>query len=143
VRRFLIIDAQLHEPAVARDWADADEQTRWDLLDELQLAYMTAVGVDRTILFPNELGGALRAAARDPGRFAVVPMFTAGGGFGLEPADGPDIERRIRSLATVPGVVGFRIVRTVPDGRGGAVLVAPERFDRLAAACAEVGRPST
>jgi L-fuconolactonase len=137
----LIIDAQLHEPAVSGEWAHADEQTRWDLLDELQIAYMTAVGVDRTILFPTDLDWALRAAARDPDRFAVVPMFTAGGGFGLEAADGPDIAQRIRSLATVPGVVGFRIVRTVPDGTGGTVLVAPERFDRLATACAEVGRP--
>jgi L-fuconolactonase len=137
----LVIDAQLHEPPVTRDWAGADEPTRRDLLDELQLAMMAAVGVDRAVLFPTELEWALQAADRYPDRFRVVPMFTAGGGFGLPSADGPDVEAEIARLAKAGGVAGFRIVRTVPDGRGGHMLAPPEVFDRMAAACAGVGLP--
>ncbi len=48
----LIVDAQLHEPSVWLDWSDADGAARNRLLVEVQLAYMTAVGVDATVIFP-------------------------------------------------------------------------------------------
>jgi L-fuconolactonase len=134
----LVIDGQLHEPPVTRDWP-VDESTRHDLLDELQLALMAAVGVDRAVLFPTDLDWALQAAERYPERFTVVPMFSAGGRFGLPAADALEIEAEIERLSSIRGVVGFRIVRTVPDGRGGHVLAPAEAFDRLAAACARAG----
>jgi hypothetical protein len=40
-----IVDAQLHEPAVSLPWTGASRETRWDVMVELLLGYMRAVGV--------------------------------------------------------------------------------------------------
>ena len=49
-----IIDAQLHEPAVAGDSRGLDRDTRYRLMLEVELGYMDAVGVDKAVLFPIE-----------------------------------------------------------------------------------------
>src|SRR4051812_27981194 len=70
-----IIDAQLHEPPVSLRWVGASQATRWDLLLEIQLAFMDAVGVDRAVLHPLELAWGQYAVSRFPKRFTTVPMI--------------------------------------------------------------------
>ncbi len=68
-----VIDAQLHEPPMSFEWADADRLTRFELMTEVTLAYMRAIGVDRAVLHPT--GGLERgeyASARMPDRFTLV-----------------------------------------------------------------------
>jgi hypothetical protein len=48
----LVIDAQLHEPPMAFEWFGADQAPRFELMTEVTLAYMRAVGVDRAVLHP-------------------------------------------------------------------------------------------
>ena len=136
-----IVDAQLHEPSVWGDWEWADQRLRWELMLELQLSQMNAVGVDSALLFAVDLGWARFAAARHPGRFAVVPMFAAMPGFHVLDAGAPDIERIVEELSAEAGVVAVRIVRTVPKPDGGVVLAPAEAFDRLAASCARAALP--
>jgi hypothetical protein len=49
-----IVDGQLHEPRVSLEWNGAEPTARSELLLELQLDLMDAVGVDRAVLFPIE-----------------------------------------------------------------------------------------
>ena len=50
----LVIDSQLHEPPVSLSWVKHEDSIRWDVLVELELLLMDAVGVDRAVLFPLE-----------------------------------------------------------------------------------------
>ena len=74
-----IIDAQLHEPALSLDWGQVDRDVRFQMMLEVELGYMDAVGVDKAILFPIETEWGAWAAERLPDRFAVVPMITPPG----------------------------------------------------------------
>ena len=49
-----VIDSQLHEPPVSLSWEEPEEKIRWDVLVELELLLIDAVGVDRAVLFPSE-----------------------------------------------------------------------------------------
>src|SRR4051812_17064637 len=91
----VIVDAQLHEPPVSLEWEHADDATRRLVLTELQVGYMRAVGVDKAVLFPLDLGWAEQAATLFPERFAIVPMVAVGGVFGAFDAGAPDIEEQI------------------------------------------------
>jgi predicted TIM-barrel fold metal-dependent hydrolase len=75
-----IIDAQLHEPALSLPWLGADTETRYAALLEAQLAFMTAVGVDKAVLFPIEHEWGVWACEQVPERFTFVPMITPPGG---------------------------------------------------------------
>lgn len=136
-----IIDAQLHEPAVALSWDRADTDTRRELLTELQIGYMRAAGVDRALLHPRDLAWAEQAVARHPDRFAFVPMVTDAGSFGGIDASAGDLEEIVAAEALLPGIAGIRIVRSTPSPDGEPVLVPLERFDRAVAASARAGLP--
>ena len=106
----MVIDTQLHEPAVSFAWKEADQQTRWDLLLEIQLAYMQSVGIDRALLFPAEAAWGGYARSRLPDRFALVPMVGNPAYGGIDPAS-PSIGKLIAEQRRTPGVVAIRIVR--------------------------------
>jgi L-fuconolactonase len=112
-----IIDAQLHEPPVSLSWNGASRATRWDLLLELQLAYMDAVGVDRVVLHPLELAWGEYAVRRYPERFTVVPMIgvAAAEHGGIDPRT-LSIDEFIAEKSELPGLAGIRIVRSADQG---------------------------
>lgn len=131
-----IVDAQLHEPAVSLEWEDADEATRRLALTELRLGYMRAVGVDKAVLFPIDLGWADEAAALFPDRFGIVPMILAGhSARGSIDATSPELDALVTAQAARPAVVGLRILPWAPTGDGGHATAPPGTFDRAVAAC--------
>ncbi len=134
----LVIDAQLHEPPIAFEWADADQATRFELMTEVTLAYMRAVGVDRAVLHPIcGLEWGEYATARLPDRFTLVVgslvasedgMMALRGAAGSVPI--PSIDEWVVEKSRTPGVVGIRL------GRPSA-----ERFELALIACAREGLP--
>ena len=133
-----VIDAQLHEPPMSFEWADADEVTRFELMTEVTLAYMRAVGVDRAVLHPiSGLEWGEYAAARLPDRFSLVVgalVAAEDGAMALRGAAGsvpiPSIDEWVSERSQTPGVVGIRL------GRPSA-----ERFGPALRACAREGLP--
>lgn len=111
----LVIDSQLHEPAISLEWAKLDERTRWHLLTEVQLAYMQAIGVDRALLYPLDSGWGQYARALMPERFALVTMVgdPERGCIGCINPAAPNIGELIGEQRDL-GVVAIRVVRT-PD----------------------------
>jgi predicted TIM-barrel fold metal-dependent hydrolase len=132
----MIVDAQLHDPIVWGDWSAFGATVRRELLTELQLAYMTAVGVDCALLFPVDLAWGEEAAARLPERFAVVRMITPDGVLsGLDPA-APDIEELVAAEREKPTTVGLRILPAhLPRGGDGFALLQVGGYDRALRAC--------
>jgi hypothetical protein len=134
----LVIDAQLHEPPMALEWSEADKATRFELMTEVTLAYMRAVGVDRAVLHPiSGPGWGEYATARLPDRFTLVIgalVAAEDGTMALRGAAGsvpiPSIDEWIAEKSRTPGVVGIRL------GRPSA-----ERFDTALTACAREGLP--
>jgi L-fuconolactonase len=133
----MIIDAQLHEPAVSLPWTNADDATRNDVMLELQIGWMRSVGVERALLFPVDLEWGLLAARMRPDMFAVVARVWSDGRECMD-AGAPDIEDRIAEAAAHEGVVGVRIggVRTGPHSSPELPVAA---FDRVISACLEHG----
>jgi predicted TIM-barrel fold metal-dependent hydrolase len=75
---------------------------------------MDAVGVEAAILFPIEdYGWAEEMCAREPHRFARVPMLIGGGRMPAGPhlidVDAPDLEGRIATESARAGVVAIRV----------------------------------
>ena len=132
----MIIDAKLHEPPVTFKWEGADERTKWDVLLELEIAYMDAVGVDRALLFPVERPWGEYAFSRFPDRFRLVPMvgLYAGKTDGINPLS-PDIAKEIARQRDTPGVVGIRLL----GGRTNADWV--DDYKMMLDACARDGLP--
>ncbi|MFD0439931.1 amidohydrolase family protein [Streptomyces chartreusis] len=110
----MIVDAQLHEPAVSLPWAEASRETRWDVMVELQLGYMRAVGVDFAVLHPSEFAWGAYAAARHPSRFGLVGMVGAPRFGGLDPRS-PGFTDALARMCVVPGTRGLRVVVTDAD----------------------------
>jgi L-fuconolactonase len=123
---------------MALEWADADQATRFDLMTEVTLAYMRAVGVDRAVLHPiSSLEWGEYAAARLPCRFSLVvgalvasPDSTmalrgSGGSVPIESIDDWISERK-----RTPGTVGIRLGRPTV-----------EQFDPALKACVREGLP--
>lgn len=138
-----IVDAQIHvfdEDNEKYPWSRGAEFERrkhstTPFRYEEALAAMDEAGVAAAVLvipgtYGNENGYLLEAAARHPGRFAVV---------GRIDSTGPDVASRLTAwVAGAPAVVGMRVVV-----RSAA---ANERWDRgdflpMFTACAELGFP--
>src|SRR2546423_15515809 len=112
-RRMAIVDAQLHEPAVSFAWEGGDQSAKWNVMLEVKLAYMRAVGVDRALLFPTtDLPWAQFAAERLPDTFGVVPAI-GGGIYGGIDAAPPTIAQKNAEQAASPRNPRFPVVR--PD----------------------------
>jgi L-fuconolactonase len=137
----IIVDAQLHEPAVSLDWEDADEATRWLALTELQVGYMRAIGVDKAVVNPVELAWGESAAALFPELFGIVPIIIIGGSLGAVDPTSPEVEALVAAQAAKPAVVGMRMLPTIPAGDGSHVTTPLETFDRAIAACEREGLP--
>lgn len=134
----LVIDAQLHEPPMALEWAEADQATTFDLMTEVTLAYMRAVGVHRAVLHPiNGLEWGEYAAARMPDRFSLVVgalVASDDGTMALRGSAGsvpiPSIDEWVTERRQTPGVVGIRLGRPSVD-----------RFEAALKACAREQLP--
>jgi predicted TIM-barrel fold metal-dependent hydrolase len=132
-----IVDGQLHEFGPRLPWRHASPETRDGVLEELALASMAAVGVDAAVFHPlGSMTWACNLAAREPGRFAIIPMLTNLGMDGSEdmvdPAH-PDVESRITEILSRPGVAGLRLVPPSPSTTLAAGNSASsERADPLA-----------
>jgi L-fuconolactonase len=145
-----VIDAQLHEPAIKLDWSASDLTTRRQVLTEVLLATMDAVGVDCALLYPVDLQWAADVVATHSHRFAVVPAFALGGvirGFtpvggnsGIDPV-APDVDAQIAALAARPGWVGLRLMdlRSLPPPPSGRD--AYEQFHQALRTCEVLGVP--
>lgn len=131
----MIVDAKLHEPPVTFKWEGANKQTEWDVLLEIELAYMDALGVDRAVLFPAERPWGEYAYSRFPNRFRLVPMvgIYAGKKDGIDPLS-PSIAKEIAKQRNTPGVAGIRIL-------GGMNAHWLEDFKATMDACASHGLP--
>ncbi|MBN9619316.1 MAG: amidohydrolase [Actinobacteria bacterium] len=130
-----VVDAQLHEPPISLGWEEAGEALRWDILLEVQLAYMDAVGVDRAVLHPLDLAWGEYAVERYPKRFMVVPMVgsAAAEQGSIDPRAVP-IEDFVSEKSKQPGLAGIRIVRSEgPDWL--------DEFGPAIAACAQSKLP--
>jgi L-fuconolactonase len=139
----IVVDAQLHEPAVSLEWEDADEATRRLVLTELQLGYMRAVGVDRAVLFPLDLRWAEEAYSLFPERFGIVPMLMPGGPAerGMVDADSADVAALVAAQAANPAIVGMRVLPTTQDAAGRHRTIPVEVLERGIAACEDEGLP--
>ena len=144
----MIIDAQLHEPALSLDWQRLDRETRFELMLEVELAYMTAVGVDKAVLFPIEHEWGPWACERMPDRFCFVAMIAPSGVPGGIKVDDPGLGDFIARCQETPACVGLRMMHTLP-GRlfEGAPADAPvwtsdvDMYEPLFEACLEHGFP--
>jgi L-fuconolactonase len=139
----IVVDAQLHEPAVTLEWEDADEATRRLVLIELQLGYMRAVGVERAVLFPIDLRWAQEAYALFPERFGIVPMIVPGGSAerGMIDALLPEAADLVAEQAASPAIVGMRVLPTAPTLDGGHRTVPLDVLAPAIAACEREGLP--
>jgi predicted TIM-barrel fold metal-dependent hydrolase len=144
----VIVDAQLHEPALSLDWARRDRETRFEVMLEAELAFMTAVGVDRAVLFPIEHEWGPWACEREPDRFRYVAMITPPGVVGGLPVDEPGFADFAARCREDGACVGLRMMHTLP-GRlfeGGAVdspvwKSDVDMYEPLFQACLEHGFP--
>jgi L-fuconolactonase len=109
-----IIDAQLHEPALSLPWRGADTETRYTALLEAQLAFMTAVGVDKAVLFPIEHEWGVWACEQVPERFTFVPMITPPGVPGGIKVDDPRFGDLVAEWRATPACVALRMMHTLP-----------------------------
>jgi L-fuconolactonase len=101
-----IIDGQQHEPSVWLNWNDTgDEAVRDQLLVELELAAMNAVGISGVVLHPSHRRWAEMAATTMPDRFAIVANYPQAT---IEKAG--DIAAVVAAERKNPTVVGLRIV---------------------------------
>jgi predicted TIM-barrel fold metal-dependent hydrolase len=67
-----IVDAQLHDPAPWLKWSSYDIRTGHDLLTELVLAYLDALGIWGAILVPGDEEWVEAAANTQPSRLAYI-----------------------------------------------------------------------
>jgi predicted TIM-barrel fold metal-dependent hydrolase len=143
-----VIDAQLHEPALPPGRSTADREARFEVMLELEVAFMDAVGVDKAVLFAIEDAWGPWACAQMPDRFAFVPMITPPGVTGGVAVDDPGLPDLIAACRENPSCVGLRMMHTLP-GRlfaGGAADAPPwvsdvDIYEPLFAACLEHGFP--
>jgi len=143
-----IIDAQLHEPALARDWSTVDRDARFELMLEVELAYMDAVGVDKAVIFAIEDAWGAWVCDRRPDRFAFVTMITPPGVTGGVAVDDPGFADLVEACAANPACVGLRMMHTLP-GRlfaGGGDDAPPwvsdvDMYEPLFQACLAHGLP--
>jgi L-fuconolactonase len=144
-----IIDAQLHEPAIRLDWSGVAPDVRRQVLSEVLLTTMDAVGVDGAVLFPADTEWATALAAALPHRFRVVPPLAPGGHLRSFTPEGvvnrlDPLAPEIAALLTAfvrdhPECVGFRMMdrRTLPEsvaGRDPVELLGP-----VLQACQDLG----
>lgn len=128
-----IIDAQIHDVGPWYDWATSNPETQHQLLTELVVAYLDAVGVQGVLLFPGgETESAAFAAASLPARFAYVPPIAP---------DMPDIDgtvlraRKLRDngLIALRAIVGWpldgREVQRFDAGAWDPIFAACERHE--------------
>jgi predicted TIM-barrel fold metal-dependent hydrolase len=110
----MMIDAQIHvwqSSSPERPWPDGAVSLQGEPFSiDQALATLDEGGVQRAILVPPswvglQNGYALEAAAREPGRFAVMGRFDP-----LQ-QDGP---ARLRELLAKPGVLGLRMMLNTP-----------------------------
>ena len=118
-----IIDAQLHEPGIDDFWSDHDPTIRRGVLDEALHTLLAAVGVSGAVLHPVEdVEWAHSVAAREPHRFAVVPMLARVDSpirawwdsrrwDSIDPTL-PDLEERLERALERPGFAGLRVFAT-------------------------------
>lgn len=141
-----IIDAQLHEPALARDPQGLDRDARFGLMLDVELAYMDAVGVDKAVLFPIEPEWGPWACAQVPERFAYVPMLRPPGVLGgLDVAD-PGLPAQLARWAEDPACVAVRMMHTLPGhlfqaGAAGPWVSDVDVYEPLLQGCLEHGLP--
>jgi L-fuconolactonase len=143
VHDLVIVDAQLHEPAVSLEWEGADDATKWLALTELQLGYMRAVGVDKAVLFPIDSRWAHEAHARFPERFGIVPMIMPGAtaALGMIDAASPDVDALVADRAADPAIVGMRVLPSARASAGGHTTIPLAVFECGIAACEREGLP--
>jgi L-fuconolactonase len=124
-----IIDAQQHDPAPRLDWSGYDRQTQYDILNELALAYLDALGVSGVVLFtPEEWGAA--AARASPERLAFVPRITPDVD-DIEASVARAKENRENGQLAVRAVIGWPPdgeVQRFEDGKWEPVFKACEKY---------------
>ena len=144
-----IVDAQLHEPPIALDWSGlVDLEQRRQVLSEVLVGYLDAVGVDAAVLFPADAAWAESLAALVPQRFGVVTAFAPGSrlaGFtpagaigGLDPFL-DDVAERIAEYAARPSCAGFRMMRRTTVRGADPGLTSAALYRAALTACEEHG----
>jgi L-fuconolactonase len=132
-----IIDAQLHDIGPNLEWKRIDQDTRHGILTELILAWMDAVGVDRTIVHPRDEAWAKVAIAENPHRFAGV--------YRVRDAEAFDVVEQVAASKNLPGCVGLRLTfgkrEADPTGEIGSAKVRAGAFDRFFSACEKLDMP--
>lgn len=121
----MIVDAQVHDPAPSLPWS-GDEKSRVQLVCELLLAAMDAVGVDCALVAPrHDLAFATAAPARHPDRLARVVMVDH---------RAPGVDARVAAAMAAPGVVALRQVVVDYAGDRGAQDLRHGAYEALFAA---------
>ncbi len=129
-----VFDSQLHEPSAALQWSDAPERVKWDVLHELQIAYMRSAGVDAALLCPLDLGWGDDAVRRFPDRFALVLTVGALVFGGMDPTQATTVDA-IRQRAEERRLSAIRVVLTTNEG------FTLDQFEPAVAACERHGLP--
>ena len=124
-----ITDAQMHEPAPWADWTGESKDIQHRLLIEVLAAYLDALGIDRTVIFPADESLASVAAAAMPHRFAYVPHVTPEEE-DLDRFVGAARDRRAQGQLGLRAVPGWppdgREIRRLDDGAWDPVFAACE-----------------
>jgi len=132
-----IVDSQMHEIGPRLAWENADNTTRHDVLTEIMLGWMDAVGVDAAIINPGDAPWLMTAMAQFPERLAGV--------FHVRNLDQSDVEQRVAQLMTTPGALGHRHTfgrqPIDPNGSNGREKFKADAFNSLFAACQKYDRP--
>ena len=132
----LIIDSQQHEFGPQGNWDTLDQSTRWALVTEILLAWMDAVGVAGTLIYPQDRAWCAEAVAARPDRLASVLK--------IRDPEAADVEAQVAKHQADPGVIALRIAFGAHmDDPGGeaAVKVRTGAYDRFLDACEQAGLP--
>jgi predicted TIM-barrel fold metal-dependent hydrolase len=123
-----ITDAQMHEPAPWADWTGESKALQHRLLIETVAAYLDALGIDRTVIFPADESFAPVAAAAMPHRFTYVPHVAP---------EEEDLDRFVGAAKDrrAQGQVGLRAVLGWPLDRREIKRLDAGVWDPVFAAC--------
>lgn len=131
--RPLVIDGQLHDMGPRAVQRTNDRAHQIDVMSEIVLASMDAVGVDIAVLHPGDDEWAGEMVKNFPDRFAIVPMLDQ---------TAADPARTVQTMCARDGVVGVRFVIGYPPTGEGLAFLHNGTWQPFLAECEKLGVPA-
>jgi predicted TIM-barrel fold metal-dependent hydrolase len=123
-----VVDAQLHESAPWLDWSNSDAEVRHNILTEIILAYLDALGVTGAILAPHDVEWGAAAAREWPNRLAYIQTVHS-----QMPEVGRFVARAKERYEN--GLLALRVIISRPQDASDAKRLEEGAWDPVFAAC--------